>query len=95
MISLEASTFEGERKEATYIIVHVLEKGRVADLRHLVLVLLVIAFKELLQGGAVLAPAEPWNAAASTSHTSPPAPRPSCPPANVWQYLETFLLTSG
>lgn len=47
----------------THIIVHVLEQRRVAHLGHLVLVLLVIALQELLQGSAVLAAIEAGDAA--------------------------------
>lgn len=47
----------------THIIVHVLEQRRVAHLGHLVLVLLVVALQELLQGSAVLAAIEAGDAA--------------------------------
>ena len=62
----------------TYIVVHVLEQRRVAHLSHLVLVLLVVALQELLQGSAVLAAIEAGDAAGTCTWVLGPAhPPPS------------------
>lgn len=72
----EAETFQihggnhFKPRRPTYVIVHVLEKGRVADLGDLVLVLLVISLQELLQCCAVLTAVKPGYATASTNHLS-------------------------
>lgn len=55
----------------THIVVHVLEQRRVAHLGHLVLVLLVVALQELLQGSAVLAAIEAGDAAGTRTPTPP------------------------
>ena len=55
----------------THIVVHVLEQRRVAHLSHLVLVLLVVALQELLQGGAVLTAIEARDAAGTRTPTPP------------------------